>query len=472
MSATQAQQVRCVVDGEVVGEVERTPSSALPDLVARAVDGQRAWWRAAAHHRGDALTAAADAITAVAAPLAELYAAESGKPLGQARHEVAGAAAQLRGLAHLTAHRGGEVAPTGATPRAARDLTVVQRVPLGVVACVVPFNFPVELTVEKAGSAIAAGNAAIVKAPPQNPLATRWICDLLAEHLPPGLVQCVVGGTDVSAALCAMPGVDAVSLTGSVGAGRAVAVAAAPLLRPVHLELGGNAAAIVLDGADLDLVTREVVAGRLLMNGQACAATKRVVVVGADRAREVVDRLDVALRDVVVGDARQLDTQVGPLIDQVGVERVAGQVARAVDQGARVAHGTGRADGPFVAPTVLADVPADADVAVDDEIFGPVFAVVTVADDEEAVAVTDRSALRLTAAVFDADWSRALTVAERLDVGGVVVNGSTNYRPPEVPFGGVADAGLGREGLGWTLDELSRTRFVALKSVRPAPVAW
>ena len=152
------------------------------------------------------------------------------------------------------------------------------------------------------------------------------------------------------------------------------------------------------------------------------------------------------------------------LIDEHAAARVAEQVGRAVAQGARLVTG-GRADGAWVRPTLLASVPVGADVAIDDEIFGPVFTVVPAADDAEAIAITNASVLGLTAAVFSPDLPRAIAVGRRLAVGGVVINGTNNYRPPIVPFGGVGLAGAGREGLGYTMEELTRTRFLAIRGL-------
>lgn len=456
-------------DHTVVGQVRLATLADVDVTVGRARRALGDWSRSAPHDRWHALVAAADSLTTAIDELGSLHTRESGKVIAQACREVRGAAFLVRANAELARFAAGELAPTGALPGGEQDLTWVERVPLGVVVCVVPFNFPVELTMEKAAAAIAAGNVAIVKPPPQNPLATIAACRLLGEGLPDGVLQVLPGGTEVSAALCAAAGVDAVSMTGSVGAGVAIATAAATHLRPLHLELGGNGAAVVLDDADLDLVVTETLRGRLLMNGQACAATKRLVV---DRRvlDEVVGRLDAALGDITLGDPTDPATDVGPLIDARSAGRVATQVTRALSQGAVKVRGQDVADGAWFQPTLLADVPVDADVAADDEIFGPVISVIPVDDDLAAQRVVDRSALGLTAAVFTRDLARAVAMAQTLAVGGVVINGTNNYRPPVVPFGGVGMAGSGREGLGYTIQELTRTRFIALRGIRPAGV--
>lgn len=454
--------------GELIGIVEPLRAEQVADVVGAARVAQRDWAAAAPHHRADALVAAAQELAGDVETLARAHAWESGKILPQAEHEVRGAVALLRRNAELARMAGGEIAPTGAFPGGERDLTIVERVPLGVVVAVLPFNFPIELAMEKAAAALAVGNAAIVKLPPQNPLATAAALEVVRRHLPDGVLQVVDADTPTSAALCAAPGVDAVSLTGSVGAGIAVARATVEQLRPLHLELGGNGAAIVRPDADLDHVVSETLRGRLLMNGQACAATKRLI---AHRsiAAELTERLVAALSDIVPGDPLEADVRLGPLIDERAAGVVEQQVQRAISEGARRALGA-PPDGAWFAPTVLAEVPAAAAVLHEDEIFGPVVPVVAVDDDAAALELANATRLRLTAAVFSADLPTAMAMAQRLDFGGVVVNGTNNYRPPVVPFGGVDLAGAGREGLGWTLAELTRTRFIALRGLRPAGV--
>lgn len=468
MSAIEVQDVRSPHDVSLLGSVRRHHPRDVPAVVAAARAALPGWRGAAPHARADVLRAAAGLLRTRVEDIALLHSRESGKVIGQARGELRGAVRLLEVNAELGRTWTGTVAPTGALPGGERDLTLVERVPVGVVVAVVPFNFPVELMVEKTAAALATGNVVIVKPPPQNPLAVLAVIAVLHEAgVPRHVLQAVPGGTALSAALCAAPGVDAVSLTGSVGAGVAVAQATAHLLRPLHLELGGNGAAIVLPDADLDLVVSETLRGRLLMNGQACAATKRLVV-HRDVAADLTARLAAALAEVRPGDPTDESTRLGPLIDAAAADRVAAQVAQVVADGGRLVLGSTHADGARFGPAVLTDVPTTAAVAIDDEIFGPVFPVIPVADEAEAVAVANASALRLTAAVFSADVTRAIALAEQLDFGGVVVNGTNNYRPPVVPFGGVGLAGAGREGDGWTIEEMTRTRFLAVRGLRPA----
>lgn len=461
-------EVRAPADETVVGSVRLSTVEDVADAVRRARRALEGWRHVSPFDRAQVLASAAVRLREQSEELGALHSRESGKVIAQATKEVNGAAFLLEENAHIARFEAGYLAPTGALPGGERDVTMVERVPLGVVVCVIPFNFPVELVIEKAGAALAAGNAVIVKPPPQNPLATIQVLATLVEAgLPEGLVSVVTGGRDVSAALCSADGVDAVSLTGSVAAGVAVAQATAHLLRPLHLELGGNGAAIVTQDCDLDYVVSETLRGRLLMNGQACAATKRLVV-QRTVVEEVVERLRRSFSQVRVGDPTDPESELGPLIDAGSAKRVASQVLRAVEQGGSLALGAASSDRAWFNPVIVTSLPEDADVARDDEIFGPVVSVIPFDGDEQAVRIVNGSHLALTAAIFSADLQRAMGVAQQLDVGGVVINGTNNYRPPVVPFGGVGLAGAGREGLGYTFDELTRTRFIAIRNIRPS----
>jgi len=460
--------VRAIADGAVVGTVRESTLDDVVEATRRSRAALGSWRRAAPHARAAILTRAAGLLRERADELGLIHARESGKVISQAHREILGAASLLDENAHVGRFDAGYLAPTGALPGGERDLTIVERVPLGIIACVVPFNFPVELTIEKAAAALAAGNTVILKPPPQNPLATLATAEILIEAgLPDDVLTVLIGGREVSAALCASPDINAVSLTGSVGAGTAVAAATAHLLRPLHLELGGNGAAVVMQDADLEHVVSETLRGRLLMNGQACAATKRLLV-HHSVASELVDRLSGALSLINMGDPVEEGSDVGPLIDALSADRVAAQVATAVSQGGTLVRGKSSADGAWFAPALLSSVPATADVAADDEIFGPVITMIPFDTDDEAIQIVNGSQLGLTAAVFTDDLERAFAVAEQLEVGGVVVNGTNNYRPPVVPFGGVGLAGSGREGIGYTYEDLTRTRFLAIRGIRPA----
>ncbi|MCL4288282.1 MAG: aldehyde dehydrogenase family protein, partial [Thermoleophilia bacterium] len=202
-----------------------------------------------------------------------------------------------------------------------------------------------------------------------------------------------------------------------------------------------------------------------MMNGQACSATKRIIVAAALHD-ELADRLASAAAEQVVGPARARETTVGPLINPDAAARVAAQVGTAVSQGGRLAAGAVGAAGAYFAPAVLAGLPPESDIARDEEVFGPVFSLIPAATPERALEIANASEYGLMASVFSADLELAWALAERLEAGGVVINGSDNYRPPVIPFGGVKLSGVGREGLGYTIEELSREKTIVLRRFR------
>jgi len=460
-------EIKSPVDGSVLGEVVNSSVRDIPSYVSKARKAYNSWCFSAPHERAEILRSAAKKLSSKQKELTTLHTKESGKIILQSQKEIAGAVGLLEANAHIGQYKSGTVAPTGGLPNGERDLTIIERVPLGIVVCVIPFNFPIELAFEKASAAIVAGNVVLLKPPPQNPLATIMAVQTLIDSgLPKNVMQILPGGNKFSEALCSESGVDAVSLTGSVNAGISLAKSTAKLLRPLHLELGGNGLAIVLEDSDIDYVISETLRGRLLMNGQACAATKRIVV-KETIADEFTERLDSALGKINMDNPELPESNLGPLINYESALRVFSQVNSIIQQGGKLIRGNKDNGDAWYSPTIIDNVPKNADVAIDEEIFGPVFPIIRVKTDKEAIEVASQSSLRLTAAVFSSDLEHAFRIAHQLDYGGIVINGTNNYRPPVVPFGGVGLAGSGREGLGYTYDELTRSRFIAIRNIRP-----
>jgi acyl-CoA reductase-like NAD-dependent aldehyde dehydrogenase len=452
-----------------LGVVPAASAELVSKAVSKALAAQPAWAARRTGERAEILERTAAGIDKEAEKWSRLLSEESGKILAQAQFELKLAAAITRGNAERLRSLGGVLLPTEALESTTDDIAWVRRAPLGVVAAVLPFNFPVELFAEKAASALAMGNAVIVKPPEQDPLTVIAMREaFVSAGVPPDVLAVLPGGRQTGAALCADPRLAAVSLTGSTRAG--IEVASVPLLRKLHLELGGNDAAILCHDADLELALAELVFGRTLMNGQACASNKRIIV-HRSITGELVERLSALLASMQVGDPLDPATAIGPLISAAAAERVANQVARAVEQGGRLAWGSASPRDAFYSPCILADVPRSADVANDDEIFGPVLTCIPFDTDDEAISIANQSSFGLSGCVFSGDWPRALQLSDRLACGGVVVNGTGNYRPPFVPFGGVKQSGLGREGLGFTLEEMSQPRYTVLRRIRSSGAA-
>jgi lactaldehyde dehydrogenase len=445
--------------GELLGQVEAMSSEQVSAIVDQAQQGQRAMATIPAHERAAMLQRVAALMESEKDSLATLLAKENGKPIQQTVGEVEAAIRIFRGYAGEATRLFGRQIPLDAVPGLERHLAVTMREPLGVVAALVPFNYPVELYAHKAAAALAAGNAVVVQPPSRCPLTLVRVAELVrACGVPENGHQLVTGDVEVSRSLAQSPGIAAVTLTGSTEAGRQIARLGAQTLKKVFLELGGNDALIVCDDADIAVAAQAVVLGRLARgNGQICCAVKRVYVQDGVHDAFVAALLEQTAK-LTVGDQLLDSTDVGPLIAEQAASRVEAAVGRLVADGASLVAGGSRR-GAFMDPTVLIGVPADSP-AFAEEIFGPVAPVARFADPGEAVAMANASPYGLQAAVFTRDISRALSMAKQLDVGGVIINGSTALRAENLPFGGTKDTGGYREGLHETVVDFTRQKTV------------
>jgi aldehyde dehydrogenase (NAD+) len=342
--------------------------------------------------------------------------------------------------------------------------SLVLREPVGVVAAITPWNYPLHQAVAKVAAALAAGCAVVLKPSEVAPLSAYSLLEIAHDAgLPPGVLNLVSGsGPVVGEALARHPGVDMVSFTGSTRAGRRVAALAADTVKRVALELGGKSANLLLDDADLTAAVKVGVANCMLNAGQTCTAWTRMLV-PARRYDEAVELAAAAAGKYTLGDPTDPATRMGPLASGAQRERVLGYLRTAVAEGARVAAGGPDAEVPgrghFVAPTVLADVAPDATVARE-EIFGPVLSIIRYAGEDEAVEIANNTQYGLAGAVWSADVDRAVAVARRLRTGQVDINGAAFN--PLAPFGGYKQSGVGRELGAYGLDEFREVKSVQL----------
>ncbi|QMU71341.1 aldehyde dehydrogenase family protein [Streptacidiphilus sp. P02-A3a] len=417
----------------------------LDALVSRA---HAAWrgWRADPAARRAALLAAADAVDAAAGDLAPLLTREQGKPLAESAAEIARTAARLRYFAGLAEQALGPQPITDGRP----VRTELRWRPLGPVAAIVPWNFPLQLASAKLAPALAAGNTMLLKPSPYTPLATRLLGEVLTGALPEGVLTIVTGREPLGARLVAHPGIRQVTFTGSIPTGRAVAAGTAASLARVTLELGGNDAAILLEDVDPERIADRLFWAAFRNCGQVCMAVKRVYA-PAHRYAEVVEALARRAKSVVVGPGSDPDTQLGPVNNAPQLARVERYTARALADGARAAAGGHRLDGPgyFFAPTILADVPPDSPVVTEEQ-FGPVLPVLPYRSLDQAVAAANATGFGLGGSVWGTDLDRAEAVAHRLECGTAWINHHAELSLAQ-PFAGVKESGVGVAGGPWGL---------------------
>lgn len=448
--------------------VDTVPSATEEDI-RRALDaaqeGKLIWSATPLHERTRILLKGADLMESHREELAVLMARESGKAIRDCRAEMSSCPLILRGFAERANHIGGELQPRN-MPGLENDLVLTVREPLGVVVCVIPFNFPASTYCYKVTAALAMGNAAIVKPATDDPLVGIRITELLLEAGVPGsALQVITGrGGIIGDLLVSSPMIDAVNLTGSTEVGVRVSRLAAEHLHHVFLELGGNDALVVFEDGDLELAVGELMIGRIAHTGQVCIASKRLLVQNAVKDR-FVSLLTERLRNLRVGDPMSPDTDMGCLISEKAAMEVERQIAHTVAQGARCVLGGKRFDKTFFEPTVLTDVTPDMDIAKDMEVFGPVMPIIGFETEREAVEIANASMYGLSGGVITRDINRAMRMATALHTGMVVINGTGRYRFPELPFGGCKMSGAAREGVSATLEEMSYTKNIVLKRV-------
>jgi aldehyde dehydrogenase (NAD+) len=443
--------------GEPLGDGASGTEADVDAAVVAARAALPHWRSASPDHRANVLTAFAAALQQRAKGTSELVSRENGMPMRLSRSANGLFPAALLGYyAKLITETPIEEVRPSMTGH-----TIVRREPVGVVGAIVPWNYPQALAAFKLAPALAAGCTVVLKASPETALDALVFAEAADEAgLPAGVLNVVPGGASAGAHLVSHPGVDKVSFTGSTAVGRVIGEACGRLLKPVTLELGGKSAAIILDDADLDATMKGLKSVSLINNGQTCFLGSRIL---APRSRygEVVEALAGLVDNLTVGNPLDMTTDIGPVVSSRQRDRVLGYIRDGVNSGAKlVAGGHIPKDQPrgwFVEPTVFADVDNSARIA-QEEIFGPVLAVIPYDSDEQAIGLANDSEFGLAGTVWSTDTDRATEVAREIHTGTVGIN---DYQLDiGAPFGGVKASGIGRELGPEGLEE-----FFALKSI-------
>jgi len=452
-------------DGRPAGSTTTATDAHVEEAVAAAEQVAASFAATPASLRAAALDHVSRRIAERSEEFAQLITAESGKPLKWARLEVARAVSTFRWGAEEARRWSGSLQRLDTDPAATGRMALVRRVPRGPVLGIAPFNFPLNLVAHKVAPAIAVGTPIVLKPAPATPLVALLLGEVLAEtELPAGSWSVLPVPNEVAASLVRDPRLPVVSFTGSVPVGWSIRESAPR--KHVTLELGGNAAVVVdadqRDDAALSWAAGRIATFAMYQAGQSCISVQRVYA-HRDIADPLTELVVEAVKKLVTGDPADAATDVGPLIDEAAARRVETWVDEAVEAGARVLTG-GVRTGAEYAPTVLTDVPATAKVSCE-EVFGPVVVLDTVDSVDEGFARVNDSRFGLQAGVFTSDLQVAFRAARVLEVGGVVVGDVPSFRADQMPYGGVKDSGVGREGVHAAMEDLTVERVLVLTGI-------
>jgi succinyl-CoA reductase len=461
--------VRDPSTGEPFAEVPVAGEEDAKAAVDAAAEVEESWGTTPGHERARILRGISERIAGQKEDLARLIAREVGKPISEARVEVERAVGVYLLAADEIRHLTGESFPADAYPLPAGNesrLLFTLRDPIGVVVAIAPFNFPLNLLSHKVAPALAAGDPVVVKPTSSAPLTALALARIAEDAgVPPGALNVVTGpGGAVGNALVEHPKTRLITFTGSTEVGKGIAERAGRHAKRVILEMGGMDPFVVLEDAPLETTVAAAARGAFSYSGQVCTASKRLLVADgiADRfARALAERA----RALKVGSALEESTQVGPLIDANALDRMDELVADARERNARILAGGERAPelggGYFFRPTVLDEVTPEARIA-QQEPFGPVVPILRIRDDEEAIRIANGTPYGLQSSIYTNDLMRAFRLARRIRAGGVHINDPTNLRWDALPFGGVKDSGLGREGLAYAMREMTEVKLISV----------
>ena len=448
--------------GKILAEVSQGSEADAEDAIRSAAAATQPMGALPAHARFHLLQRIAGAIYDRRDEFARVMTGEAGKPITDARREVARAVQTFTIAAEEAKRIPGEVIPLDWTPGMDSHVGILRRVPIGPVLGITPFNFPLNLVAHKVAPALAAGNPIVIKPAPQTPMTALLLAEVALEAgVPPGGLNVLPCDNQVAERLVVDPRFKLLSFTGSAAVGWMLKAKCGK--KKVVLELGGNAGVIVEQDADLDFAAQRCASGGFGYAGQTCISVQRIFV-----HHSVVDlfttKFLLQVARLKSGDPNDETTVVGPLIDQHAAHRVEEWIGEAVAQGARVLLG-GKRMGSVVEATVLTNVTPTMKVSCQ-EVFGPVVTVTPYRQFDEALQAMNRSEYGLQAGVFTQDVNKVFHAFRHLEVGAVLANEIPTFRAEHMPYGGVKDSGLGREGLRVSIEEMTEPRFLVL-NVRP-----
>lgn len=456
-SSSKYLEIHSPVDGSLVGRVPAMSREDVDRAIQNTKESLPVWANTPVHERAHVFYKAADLLEEHADEIADVLTMEIAKDKKSSWFEVKRTADFLRFTADAGKSMAGEAISGDNFPGGSKNkMSYVNRVPLGTVLAISPFNYPINLSASKIAPALIGGNAVLLKPASQGAISALYLADILQEAgLPKGVLNTVTGrGSEIGDYIVTHPGVNFINFTGSTAVGKRIAKEAGMV--PLMLELGGKDAAIVLADADLDFAAQNIISGAYSYAGQRCTAVKRILATGAV-ADKLIPMLLQDIHKLKVGDPRENATIV-PLINTQAADFVMELIGDAVQKGAKILTG-GTREGNLIQPTLVDDVTTDMRLAWE-EPFGPVLPILRVKDIDEAIDIANRSEYGLQSSVFTKNIHDAFYIANRLEVGTVQINNKTERGPDHFPFLGVKASGMGTQGVKYAIEAMTRPKAI------------
>ena len=458
ISSDDLEDVKNPYNGDVIDSVPIAHLQTADLAIKKANEAKKSLQEMSAFKISNKLFNVVKKLTQKREEFAELLTLEVGKPINESLVELDRSIETLKLAAEEAKRIYGESVPLDAGLNGKGFFAFTQRLPLGVIAAITPFNYPLNLTIHKIAPAIACKNTVIIKPPTEAPLTVMKFAEILDEEFPDGVVNTLTGyGSEVGDYLVCSPDVDKISFTGSVTTGLMISQKAG--MKKVTLELGGNDPLIILKDANIDNAVKGVINGAFLNAGQVCMGVKRIIV-EEEIASEFCNRLVGQTEKLVMGNPLDSKTTLGTLISEKAAVQVEQTVNNAVEDGAKILTG-GKRDGAFYEATVIDDVKPDMDLVVR-ETFGPVAPIIHVNSLDEAIEVANSTEYGLQAGVFTSDYASAMKCANEIEAGTVFVNKQSTFRTDNMPFGGFKNSGVGKEGIKYAVEEMTKTKLIGL----------
>lgn len=463
-SSNEAVDVICPSSGEFLDTVPVATEKDVEETIATAKKGQKKWNKVSLYDRERILKKYIELVDKNKEEIAKVLSLEQGRPYKQNLEDMR---SQVNNIlpTYIDAykHIQGNTTQPGSYSFNQNDFQVIVKEPIGVVAAIIAYNSPITILYRKIIPALITGNSIVVKPATDAPLAVIKCVELLIEAgVTPEAVNLITGsGREVGKWISENPLINAISFTGSTKVGIDIIQKSSVNMTRCHMELGGNDAFIVLEDADIDLAAKAAYSGRIPVSGQICASPKRLIV-DKKVANEFTDKLIELVSEAVIGQPMDENVDLCSLINEEAAIEALKQIEHTVGQGAMIAYG-GNRDKAFLEPTIITDVTKDMDIAQNMEVFAPIFPIIVVENEDEAIEIANNTYYGLSGSVFSTNIKRAVHIANQLETGQVAINSHGWYLNPEQPFGGYKRSGLGREGVKATIDAFTQEKTISFR---------